>query len=365
MKVEWYDMKRQLSTIKKIIACYSHWDDLFLPDEKGNIFSANTGSLLHDKNGELIAANPKAAEILDVKLKDLYQPESIRDLWKAQNNPLPFEDTCFIKTLKTGKSHSEILIIQLETGEERRIYFNSHPLFYANDSLAFSVVTNIADVKEDKFPNEKKERVTQEISEIITEVREQERTRIGHELHDNVNQILSTIKLFLEVLTPANDNEKMMLIKSREYIFTAMEEIRKLTQEWVVPRLKEENLTENIQRLVDDINISNVIKIKFEHDNENDILSPGKKITLFRIIQEPVKNILQHSKAKHVDVCVKFRDAYVRLTIKDDGIGFDATQTRRGIGLSNIYERSRFYNGTVDLHTSPGKGCTLIVNMPL
>jgi len=358
-------MKRQLSTIKKIIACYSHWGDLSLQNEKGNIFSANTGSLLHDRNGELIAANPKAAEILDVAVKDLYETDKVRGLWKTQNNPLPFEDTCFIKTLKTGKSHSEILIIELENGEERRLYLNSQPLFYENDSLAFSVVTNIADVTENKFPNEKKERVTQEISEIITEVQEQERTRIGHEMHDNVNQILSTVKLFLEALTPANDNEKMMLIKSREYIFNAMEEIRKLTQEWVVPQLKEKNLTDNIQRLVDDINISNVIKIKFERINGNDMLSPGKKITLFRIIQEQVKNILQHSKAKHVDLSVKFRDACVRLTIKDDGIGFDATQTPRGIGLSNIYERSLFYNGTADLHTSPGKGCTLIVNMPL
>jgi signal transduction histidine kinase len=358
-------MKRQLSSIKKIIACYSHWDDPLLPDEKGNIFSANTDSLLHDKNGQLIAANPKAAEILDVKLKDLYQTEKVRDLWKTQNNPIPFEDTCFIKTLKTGKSHSEILIIELENGEERRLYFNSQPLFYTNESLAFSVVTNIADVTENKFPHGKKERVTQEISEIITEAQEQERTRIGHELHDNVNQILSTIKLFLEVLTPANDNEKVMLIRSREYLFNAMEEIRKLTQELVVPQLKEKNLTDCIQRLVDDINISNVIKIKFERCNGNDILSPGKKITLFRIIQEQVKNILQHSKAKHVDLSVKFKDAYVRLTIKDDGIGFDSTQTPRGIGLSNIYERSRFYNGTADLHTSPGKGCTLIVNMPL
>ena len=54
-----------------------------------------------------------------------------------------------------------------------------------------------------------------------------------------------------------------------------------------------------------------------------------------------------------------------QLIIKDDGIGFDSTKAHRGIGLSNIYERTRFYNGAVDIQTKPGKGCTLSVTIPV
>lgn len=55
----------------------------------------------------------------------------------------------------------------------------------------------------------------------------------------------------------------------------------------------------------------------------------------------------------------------MQLIIKDNGIGFDSGHTHRGIGLSNIYERTRFYNGVVDIQTKPGNGCILTVTMPL
>ncbi len=95
------------------------------------------------------------------------------------------------------------------------------------------------------------------------------------------------------------------------------------------------------------------------------MLSPGKKVALFRIVQEQLKNILKHSKANHVDIYLQCKNTDVQLTIRDNGIGFDTRQTQRGIGLSNIYERTRFYNGQVDIQTAPGKGCTVALSMPL
>jgi signal transduction histidine kinase len=358
-------MKRQLPTIKKIIAFNNDGDDLFLPGEKENIFSANTGVLLQDKQGEVIAYNQEAVEILKLNPEDLCRPHCIRDLWKTQDYPVPFENTCFIKTFKTGKSNSELLIIQFQNGEKRRILLSSQPLFHFRETEPFSVVTNITDITENKLSHKIKEEVANEFFETLIDVQEKERTRIGHELHDNVNQILSVIKLFLNMLTPENENEKMIVTKSREYIFIAIEEIRKLSQELVVPQLIEKSLTESIQRLVDDLSISSDIKIKFTHDHENDLLSPGKKITIFRIIQEQLKNIMQYSKAKCINISLEYNDNHAELIIKDDGVGFDVTHTRKGIGLSNIYERSRFYNGGVDIQSRPGEGCTIIVRMPV
>lgn len=204
-----------------------------------------------------------------------------------------------------------------------------------------------------------------EISETIIHVQEKERTRIGHELHDNVNQILSTAKLFVDMLATTNSDEKDIKKKASDYIVAAVEEIRKLSRELVVPHLKEKRLADSIQNLIDDIHISTEIKIKFTHDLDNDLLSQGKKITFFRIVQEQFKNILKYSQAKKVDIHLQCKDKDCELIIKDDGIGFDPKQTPRGIGLSNIYERTRFYNGTFDIQTSPGQGCTLNVTIPL
>ncbi len=223
-------------------------------------------------------------------------------------------------------------------------------------------VTNLRDL-ENQLTEEKLER-QKEISETVIRVQEKERTRIGHELHDNVNQILSTTKLFVDMLQPGDKEQKKIKQKSLEYILLAIEEIRKLSKELVVPQLNDKGIVESINNLVDDIHLSTNMKIKFTHDHENELLSPSKKITLFRIAQEQLKNILTHSKATHVDIYLQCRDNEVLLTIRDNGVGFDARQTRRGIGLSNIYERTRFYNGTVDIQTSPGKGCTLEVTIP-
>ncbi|MBC7950041.1 MAG: PAS domain S-box protein [Chitinophagaceae bacterium] len=225
---------------------------------------------------------------------------------------------------------------------------------------------DISDLKalENKLADEKLAR-QKEISETVIRVQEMERTRIGHELHDNVNQLLSTTLLFVDMLTPINKDQKQIKGKSVEYVKMAIEEIRKLSRELVVPQLKEEGLADNIQYLIDDIHITDKIKIKFTHDLELDLLSTGKKITLFRIVQEQLKNILKHSQAKNAEIFLQTKHEDVQLIIKDNGIGFDPKQTHRGIGLSNIFERVSFYNGTVDIQTARGKGCIITVTISL
>jgi PAS domain S-box-containing protein len=217
---------------------------------------------------------------------------------------------------------------------------------------------------ENKLANEKLQR-QKEISETIIQVQEKERTRIGHELHDNVNQVLSSAMLFADMLNPGDAEQANAKKKVLEYISMAIEEIRTLSKELVVPQLKEQGLVNGIQLLTDDINLMHKIKFTFTYDLETDPLSSGKKITLFRIVQEQAKNILKHSKAKKAEIQLQGKKDAIQLVIKDNGIGFDSTHTHRGIGLSNIYERVSFYNGTVDIRTAAGKGCTVIVTLPL
>jgi PAS domain S-box-containing protein len=239
------------------------------------------------------------------------------------------------------------------------VYENELPVKMIGSLQDITVLKDL----EDQLNNEKLER-QKEISETVIRVQEKERTRIGHELHDNVNQILSTTKLFVDMLKPSTREEKDIKKKSVEYLLMAIEEIRKLSKELVVPQLKDKGLVDSIKTLVDDIHVSHTIKIRFTHDHENDLLSPGKKVTLFRIVQEQLKNILKHSKAKRVEIFLQCKDNNAGLIIKDDGIGFDLKKTHRGIGLSNIHERIRFYNGTVEILTQPGQGCLLKVTIP-
>ena len=204
-----------------------------------------------------------------------------------------------------------------------------------------------------------------EISETIIKIQEKERTRIGHELHDNVNQILSTVKLFFDGVIPSNAEQKQLKEKSVEYLLLAIEEIRKLSKELVTPQLKEENLTDTINTMISDLQLTGALKISFTHNIDDTLLSGSKKITLFRILQEQLKNIIKHSNATTTQISLQNVNETVVLTIADNGKGFDPHQTRQGIGLTNIHERTQFYDGTVDITSAVGKGCTLTITIPV
>jgi PAS domain S-box-containing protein len=204
------------------------------------------------------------------------------------------------------------------------------------------------------------------IAEAIIKAQEDERTRIGHELHDNVNQILSSGQLYLSLLSPSLDNFQEIKEKTMKILQLGIEEVRKLSKTMVTPDLRGGGLVASIRELVEELRFTKLFNIGFVHSNLCDVesMNQGKKITLFRIVQEQTKNIVNYSGAKNIEIELQCGSDQVRLLIKDDGKGFDAANTHRGLGLSNIYERTRLYNGKVVLTTAPGKGCSLIVNIP-
>jgi PAS domain S-box-containing protein len=206
-----------------------------------------------------------------------------------------------------------------------------------------------------------------DITDCITRAQQEERERIGHELHDNVNQILTTANLYLRLPEEEYYRSEEIRTKVSELTETAIEEIRQLSRGLVTPPFNEIGLIGQITRLVNDIRHATPCHIQFTHDNLADIelLEIDRKLALFRIAQEQLKNIIRHAHAVNVRISLHCLATRVRLSIADDGQGFDATTTPQGLGLSHIYERARLYSGEVILETAPGKGCLLTVEMPV
>lgn len=238
-----------------------------------------------------------------------------------------------------------------------------------HNGMPVKMIGSLNDITNEKLMEnlliEEKLRQYKTISETAMRVQEQERSRLGREMHDNVNQILSTIKMFVGLLTPANAEEEEIKQKTIEYSMLAIEEIRKLTKEMVAPQLDGQSLVNHINRIKEDIELTGSLKIKFTHDSENELLSPGKKLTLFRIVQEQLKNILKYSQAKNVQILLQCNNGQVQLVVKDNGIGFDMSKTSSGVGLASIRDRAKFYDGKTEIQTAPGKGCQLMVSIPL
>lgn len=207
----------------------------------------------------------------------------------------------------------------------------------------------------------------QQIAQAVVDVQESERAEIGKELHDNVNQLLSTAKLFLEVAQNDHDRRPQMLQKSSDAIMSAINAIREISRSLMPASIGDLGLVSSVSDLVQNLNLTRQLAARFTYDNNLDLLlPPPQKLMLFRIIQEQVNNILKHAKARKLLIDISYHPKYIRLEITDDGMGFDLSSAKRknGVGLSNIYSRAALFNGDVHITTSQGKGCQLIITVP-
>jgi two-component system sensor histidine kinase UhpB len=188
---------------------------------------------------------------------------------------------------------------------------------------------------------------------------------IGRELHDNINQLLAVSKLYVNLLNPVADDEKQIKKILLEQLDEVINEIRDVSHQLVIPHLKKKGLVASIKELISKINESKTIQISFSHDKKHYQISQGKKLALYRIIQEQCNNIIKHSDASEANIDLSVVHNFIQLTINDNGIGFPADLKNKGLGLSNIHERTLFYDGVVDIKSAEGQGCQIIVLIPV
>jgi PAS domain S-box-containing protein len=205
-----------------------------------------------------------------------------------------------------------------------------------------------------------------QIAEAVTDARDLERSDIGKELHDNVNQLLGVSRLYMTMAQRDDENREMYLDRSSEYTLTAIEEIRKLTKGLTANAIKDFGLIKAIENICKDTMEANPIKIS----HKVDILLEDKmdnkfKLTIFRIVQEQFNNILKHAGATKASLRLSQTKDILLLVISDDGSGFDTREKRKGIGMSNIQSRAELYHGKAGFVSKPGKGCVLTVSLTL
>jgi signal transduction histidine kinase len=205
------------------------------------------------------------------------------------------------------------------------------------------------------------------LAESILHAQHQERARIGQELHDNINQILTSAHLYIDCLRQDSEDFDYVKGKAMEIILHAVEEVRHLSREMTLPDFERKGLVCSIKELINELSYNNRLEIQFNHADMVTIESQDQqlKLTLFRILQAQIRNIIKHSGASQVEISLHANNEQVRLGIRDNGLGFDLGTTKYGLGLAGIYERTGLYNGRVNLDTAPGRGCSLIITIPL
>jgi PAS domain S-box-containing protein len=205
-----------------------------------------------------------------------------------------------------------------------------------------------------------------EIARASLTVQEKERNEIGKELHDNVNQILTSAKLHLDYMAQSEADKEKHRAMSLNLVNNAIQEIRRLSKSLVPPSLGDVGLISSIQDLVEDINETQSLIVDFESCKlDEEMYDPGLKLTVLRIIQEQTTNILKYADASYVHIEISRLKDHLVLKISDNGKGFDPTKTRKGIGITNIINRADIYHGKVEIDSKPGNGCTIKVDFKL
>ncbi|MDP4284643.1 MAG: PAS domain S-box protein [Bacteroidota bacterium] len=208
----------------------------------------------------------------------------------------------------------------------------------------------------------------QKLARAAIKVQEEERYEIGGELHDNVCQILAASLMYLGMTKKSVTAEtKEYFDQTHQYITLASDEIRNLSHRLAPAFFGNATLEIAFQQLLKSFNIEDNYEITVEFDNASKSypVSRDLQLNLYRILQEQLRNILKHSKATSIEVEVTLNDYTLQMSIADNGIGFDAKNSTGGIGLANMKRRVRLFSGGFAIESEPGKGCKVIVEVPL
>ena len=226
--------------------------------------------------------------------------------------------------------------------------------------------------RQERFKQEKASLKAQFEQEILTsqnEIKEETMKYISRELHDNVVQMLSLVKIQLNnVLEEVPHNEK--ITQSKEYLNSAIIDLRALSKTLNTENILHEGLVKTIRFELQRIEKASDIQVKIIEKTAEIKIDTKQEIMVFRIFQELMQNILKHSQAKNISVCLEEEKDFFKIEVQDDGIGFDFEEKlndkgfESGTGLANMVYRASLLKGSFEVLSVPSGGSRSVLLIP-
>jgi PAS domain S-box-containing protein len=208
-------------------------------------------------------------------------------------------------------------------------------------------------------------------SQKLVESQEQERTRIGRELHDDVSQRLAILTVEVDALHDklgASMNEAIQrLAMVRQRVVDISRAVQSVSQRLYSPSLEFIGITAAMRTFCRDFELGQKVDIHFEAGTINRTPAPDVSLCLLRVLQEALHNAAKHSHVRHFDVKLACSKNELDLRVSDRGAGFDLERAMKsgGLGLSSMRERVRLIHGTIAIDSKPRDGTTIRVRVPL
>jgi signal transduction histidine kinase len=211
------------------------------------------------------------------------------------------------------------------------------------------------------------ERVTRDSLRHAVEAQELERRRLARELHDEIGQDLTSILLTLKRIEEPGGSEEIGSAATtlRELVVTALQDVRRLAVELRPKALDDFGLVPALERLGQMFQEQTELLVDVQEQLGPERLSGDVETAFYRIVQEALTNVVKHAHARRVSILLTRRDGRAAAVIEDDGQGFNPETEHDGLGLLGMRERLSLLDGTLTIESSPGKGTTLVAEVPL
>ncbi|MFV9550479.1 ATP-binding protein [Algibacter sp. PT7-4] len=259
--------------------------------------------------------------------------------------------------------------------QNRNLLFGALLIIFFGSITAFLIQKNTR--KKQKLAEQEKALQTQKLATVLKEQeltsidamiegQEKERQRIANDLHDDLGGLMATVKLHFNVLKDKQTPE--LFDKTNILLDEAYQKIRSIAHTKNSGVIAKQGLLKAVQNMADKISVSNKIIVDvIDHGLENR-LENSLELTIFRIIQELITNVIKHAQATESTIHLTNHDDTLNIMIEDNGKGFNPNQVttkNKGMGISSIDKRVEHLNGKMTIESEPNKGTTIIIDIPI
>jgi signal transduction histidine kinase len=237
---------------------------------------------------------------------------------------------------------------------------------------AFIIFLSILYSKKQMRNKKERERIQSQFAQTLLqsqlEIQEQTLQHISHELHDNLGQVASLIKINLTTLQLDDTTKATEKIETtKDLTRQLIADLKSLSVSLGADRIAQTGLIKALETDVDRLNKTGQFTASLTQEGNIPVLDNDKAIILYRMAQEILNNMVKHSGARQITVLLKASGNLFTLAFSDDGIGFDIEEKKNsgGSGLLNLQNRAKLISAQLILQSTPGNGTSITIKLPL
>jgi len=251
------------------------------------------------------------------------------------------------------------------------VEINSHLFFYNDKPTVLSIARDITERKQTEEKLKRTSKLLRNLATHLQSVREEERTMIAQEIHDELGQVLTVLKIQISLLAKKlNKNQESLKAKINslsDMIDASVESVQKISSKLRPGILDELGLIAAIEWQSEEFEKLTNIKCSLVLPKEELKLEKNKSTAIFRIFQEALTNIARHSQATKIGISLLNHQSNIYLEIMDNGKGISPEQIKdfKSLGIHGMEERAMVFGGQVYVEGIPGKGTIVKVEIPI